>query len=133
MAIYQSWSTKRCHESDFQDHSTLCFESCLTTSIIDSCRCYRRIDLVNRVVKAVHLRTQRSLRMTHFSPSRTSLPSCSMQSLPIDQHHFPVCVGILTRTYLPCLCSRAIPVSSATETGSTACVVFLPELGKLEG
>lgn len=43
--------------------------------------------------------TQRSLRITHFSPATTSRPSWSMQSRP-------------------CLCNKAIPVSRVTTMGS---------------
>jgi len=43
----------------------------------------------------LHLATHKSVLITHFSPSSTSLPSCSKQSLP-------------------CLCSSNIPVSRLT-------------------
>jgi len=49
-------------------------------------------------IYSCHLLTTKSLLMTHFSPLRTSLPSCSM--------HFS-----------PCRCNSAIPTSKPTTTG----------------
>lgn len=58
---------------------------------------------------ADYRRTQRSLRITHFSPRVTSRPSWSMQSAP-------------------CLCSSAIPTSRSTTKGGGAGALpfFLP-------
>jgi hypothetical protein len=81
-----------------------------------------------------HLLTHRSLRITHFSPASTALPSCSMQSLsyselPLSSH------DAMRGTNLPCLCSRAMPVSSEIDTGSSLCCFLAPFLldGKLDG
>jgi hypothetical protein len=70
--------------------------------------------------------THRSVLITHFSPSVTSLPSCyntiSLLCIVLDSRN-----GSTSPTNMqsfPCLCSSTIPVSNPTTTGSSTTFFF---------